>query len=178
MRLRTGTALRDATGPFLLAGLLLAIWPTITISAQPPQKGHVLELKFRSTDGRDVDLAALRGKVVLVEFWATWCGPCVRSLPEIKSAYDRFHGQGLEVIGVSFDQNRQALEHFVQKHQIPWPQLFEANPGPESIRSRLGVEAPPALWLVDRSGRLRETDARDKLARRIASLLAESAPAR
>src|SRR6266498_3501706 len=67
--------------------------------------GKPLALKFTAVDGRPVDLETLRSKVVLIDFWATWCGPCVQEVPHVKAVYDKLHPKGFEIIGISFDQN-------------------------------------------------------------------------
>ena len=122
-----------------------------------------MELKFTAVDGREVDFAKLRGKVVLLDFWATWCGPCIAELPNVKAAYDRYHAQGFEVIAVSLDRkdDRQKLVDFVEKHQLPWPQHFVLNEqGRNALAEQYGIMAIPAMFLLDQSGRLVATDAR------------------
>src|SRR5688572_9111153 len=91
------------------------------------QLGKPLVLKFKATDERDVDLAKLKGKVVLVDFWATWCGPCMRELPNVKATYDKLHGKGFEIVGVSFDKEKGALAHVMKKEKMTWPQYFETK---------------------------------------------------
>lgn len=71
--------------------------------------GKPLALKFRAVDEREVDLANLKDKVVLIDFWATWCVPCVAGLPGIKSIYEQLHGQGFEIVGISLDQQKESL---------------------------------------------------------------------
>jgi thiol-disulfide isomerase/thioredoxin len=135
--------------------------------------GRPLEIKFTAVDGREVDLAALKGKVVLVDFWATWCGPCVQELPNVKAAYQKFHDRGFEIIGISFDDEKDALTQFVAKEQMPWPQYFEAGAEHRFGRA-FEVTSIPTMWLVDRQGRLRELNARDDLAGKVETLLAET----
>ncbi|MGH7942428.1 MAG: peroxiredoxin family protein, partial [Limisphaerales bacterium] len=89
--------------------------------------GKSLDIKFTAVDGRRVDLSSMKGKVVLVEFWATWCPGCVAEIPDVKLTYDKFHSKGLDVIAISFDTDVKALKNFVQAHDIPWPQYFDGK---------------------------------------------------
>lgn len=108
--------------------------------------------------GSDLNLARYKGKVVLIDFWATWCGPCRRELPRIKAVYDKYRQRGLEVVGVSLDTDPAALKEFLQEHQIRWPQVFYPNPAERGWNSplakRFGVTSIPSLILVDASGRV------------------------
>lgn len=122
-----------------------------------------IDLKFTALDGRLVNLASLRGQVVLLDFWATWCGPCIAELPNVKAVYDRYHTQGFEVIGVSLDRkgDRQKLVDFVNEQKLPWPQHFELSErGRSVLAERYGVVAIPAMFLLDQTGRLAATNAR------------------
>ena len=118
-----------------------------------------IELKFTAIDGREVDLARLRGKVVLLDFWATWCPPCRAELPNVKKVYAAFHVQGFEIVGISMDRagDLQKLKDFVAREGMPWPQNFEGrkhNEGGNSLAARFAVTGIPAMMLLDRSGRI------------------------
>lgn len=135
--------------------------------------GKPLDIKFTALDGREVDLNQIRGKVVLVDFWATWCGPCVGELPHIKEAYQKFHAQGFEVVGISFDSDKKTLERFVQSKDLPWPQFFDGQGWKNQFGVQYCIHSIPEMWLVDKKGNLRETNARESLQAKVAKLLAE-----
>jgi hypothetical protein len=80
--------------------------------------GKPVDLHFTAVDGREVDLSKMKGKVVLVDFWATWCGPCVEEMPEVKATYDKSHAKGFEIVGVSLDSEKDSLNEFVSGHKM------------------------------------------------------------
>lgn len=132
-----------------------------------------LDLKFKAVDGREVDLAQLRGKVVLIDFWATWCGPCVAELPNVIKAYDKLHAKGFEIIGISLDQDKAALEAFVKEKGMAWPQYFDGKGWENEISTRYGIASIPAMWLVNKKGIVTSTEARGALEATVEKLLAE-----
>jgi peroxiredoxin len=138
-----------------------------------PKLGEPVVLAFDAVDGRHVDLAALRGRVVLVAFWASWCGPCKTEAAELKRAWERHHEQGLEIVGLSFDRQREALTYFIEKQALPWPQHFDGDARGNRLARGLGVDRIPALWLVDRRGRLRDGDAAHDLAAKLDAALGD-----
>lgn len=135
--------------------------------------GKPLHLSFVAIDGRKIDLADLKGKVVMIDFWATWCGPCVAEMPEVKQVYDKYHAAGFEILGISLDDNKDRLLAFVKENHITWPQYFDGKHWNNEISFRFGINAIPAEWLVDKKGILRDTDSRGNLEQRVNELLHE-----
>ncbi len=131
----------------------------------------------KTVDGKAFTTADWKGKVVLVDFWATWCGPCVAELPRVEQIYADNHAKGLEIVGVSNDQTADALTQFVAKNgKMPWPQLFDANApagGFNPITSGFGIVGIPTMFLIDKKGVCRTVDARDNMETMIPKLLAE-----
>lgn len=134
-----------------------------------------LKMSFTALDGHPFDLANLRGKVVLIDFWATWCGPCMRELPRVVQMYDKLHAKGLEIVGISVDQDKAALEDVLKEQNVKWPQYFDGSASEENkIAGPLGVNMFPTTWLLDKKGLLRETMLRGpELEAAVEKLLAE-----
>jgi thiol-disulfide isomerase/thioredoxin len=135
--------------------------------------GQPLAFKFTAVDGRAVDLEGLRGKVVLIDCWATWCPPCLREMPHVKAAHDRFHARGFEIVGISSDDDREALEKFVKENRIPWPQYFDGKGELNQFALRFDIGGIPTMWLLDRKGELRDLNAVKNLTGKIEKLLKE-----
>ncbi|MCX7887579.1 MAG: TlpA family protein disulfide reductase [Verrucomicrobiae bacterium] len=133
-----------------------------------------LELKYTAVDGREVDLSKMRGKVVLVDFWATWCAPCRREVPNVVAAYQKYRDKGFEVVGISLDEDKEAMIAYTKEHGMTWPQHCDGKGWHNEISTRFGVQSIPAMWLVDKKGMIRSTDARgEQLAVWIEKLLKE-----
>jgi peroxiredoxin len=107
---------------------------------------------MKATDGTLVSFPdTYKGKVVLMDFWATWCGPCIAELPNVKKAYAKYHAKGFDVLGISLDQANAGdkLASFTKENDMPWKQLFEGKYWDITIGKQYGVEAIPFVLLVD-----------------------------
>ena len=113
-----------------------------------------LDLKFTATNGESVDLAKLRGKVVLLDFWATWCAPCMAKLPEVLAVRKKYEAKDFQIVGVSLDEDKSALTKVTKQKGMDWPEACDEKGFKGEIPNRFGVELIPTAWLVDRQGRL------------------------
>lgn len=133
-----------------------------------------IEMAFTAIDGREVDFKKLRGKVVLIDFWATTCTPCIAEMPNVSAVYTKFRGKGFEVIGISLDreQDRPALLAFIKAHQMSWPQHFDGAGWKNSFARQYAIVAIPMTFLIDQEGHLVSTGLRGpKLAEEVKRLL-------
>jgi thiol-disulfide isomerase/thioredoxin len=145
-----------------------------------PNAPMVLEGTLRT--GAAFSTAELKGKVILVDFWATWCVPCKAGLPHVKEIYKKYHDQGLEIVGVSNDYKVENLNKFVDADpDMPWPQLFDAAAAAQNkwhpLCTKYAIQGIPTMYLIDRNGICRSLTARDNMDTLIPALLAETASA-
>lgn len=144
-----------------------------SVKASAEIKTKPLELKFTAVDGREVDTSKLQGKVVLIDFWATWCGPCVAELPNVLKAYKELHPKGFEIVGISLDSDKAELEAFVKERGMEWPQYFDGKGWQNEISTKYGINSIPAMWLLNKKGMVVSTNARGGLEAQVAKLLEE-----
>jgi thiol-disulfide isomerase/thioredoxin len=120
--------------------------------------GEEVQIAGPTLDGKTLDVRELRGQVVLVDFWATWCPPCRAAIPELRELHRRYHEHGFEIVGVSLDFQRSALERSVKENELPWPQIYFDRKGQQDaanpLARRLGVESIPYTLLIDREGKV------------------------
>ena len=114
-------------------------------------------------DGKPISLADYRGKVVLLDFWAVWCGPCLGEIPRIKAVYEKYHDKGFEVISVSLDEDEAALRAYVKENEMPWRHIFDGQKWSGHLVEQYGVRGIPAPFLIDREGKVISVKARGTL---------------
>ena len=141
-------------------------------SKQLAMRTQPVDLKFTALDGREVDLAKLRGKVVLLDFWATWCGPCMAKLPEIQAINKKYVDKDFQLIGISLDEDKAELEKTVKAKDMTWPEYFDGKGWQSDVGTKFGVESIPASFLVDKKGLLHAVDGDADLDAEIGKLLA------
>ena len=125
-------------------------------------KPGVAPFKFAAKDltGKAISLDQYKGKVVLLDFWATWCQPCMIEMPNIIATYKKYHAQGFEIIGVSLDEDRAALMSYLQQAKLPWRQIFDGKNFEGAMPKLFGVTGIPLGIVVGRDGKIVSLDAR------------------
>jgi len=140
--------------------------------------GQEMELTGTLLDGTPLDWSSYRGKVVLVDFWATWCGPCRTEVPNVLKLYHAYHDKGFDVLGISLDNAAEDARSYIEQAEIPWATMFSTNEEEHSWNHPMaryyGISGIPRAILVDRDGKVVSMNARGKeLARLLRKMLGE-----
>lgn len=172
-----GISARAAHGLNLLEDQMKAP-AAVAYSNLPTRIGEPIVLKGVTLRGAEFSTTKWKGKVVMADFWATWCPYCRDALPEVIANYQEYHQQGFEILGVSSDSKRTDLTAFLaQQRGMVWPQLFTASDTGSwhPLTKKLGINLIPTVLLIDRNGILRERESGRPLRKKlIEKLLAES----
>ncbi|MCQ0112061.1 TlpA family protein disulfide reductase [Zhouia amylolytica] len=126
-------------------------------------KSKALEMSFTAMDGTKVNLKNMRGKVVLIDFWSTYCPPCIKEMPHVKELYDKYKDNGFEVIGIiaNGEESREQIMKIMEKTRATWPQrLDKASNVSVSYHSLYNINSLPTVWLLDKEGRIVDRNAR------------------
>ena len=113
----------------------------------------VPEVSVNDLGGRAFRLADLKGKYVLVDFWATWCAPCTAELPRLQAAYAKYKAKGFEVVAVSLDESKGVVDEFVKTRKLPWKQIHNPTSNGDLVEA-FGVRTIPATFLIDPAGKI------------------------
>ena len=106
----------------------------------------------RDLNGTSLSVSGHRGHVTMIDFWATWCGPCRGELPNVTAAYQKNHARGFDILGISLDSDRNQLVNFTQKSNMPWPQYFDGQGWNNKLAKKYNVRSIPATYLLDGRG--------------------------
>jgi len=132
------------------------------------------DFEEKDVAGKPLSIAKFKGKVVLVDFWATWCGPCVHELPNVLETYKKHHDKGFEIIGISLDKDKDKLLGFTESQKMSWPQFFDGKGWGNKLAVKYGVNSIPMTYLLDAEGKiigksLRGDDLEQAVAKALAS---------
>ena len=132
------------------------------------------DFTLNDPDGKPVTLSSLRGQYVIVDFWASWCKPCRAGVPAMKELYKKYHPKGLEIIGVSDDNNHDAWKKAIEQDQTPWIHVVDEFPienKPARVGQLWGVHYIPSYFLLDKEGKVIGKMEHEELEAKLAELL-------
>jgi thiol-disulfide isomerase/thioredoxin len=137
--------------------------------------GDPIPFEVTDLDGKTLSLEKLKGKVVLIDFWATWCGPCKVEMPNVIKLHKKYNEKGFEIVGISLDRDKAALENYIRTNKMEWPQHFDGAGWQNGVATKYKVRSIPATYLIDRKGKIRYRSLRGTaLEEAVAELVDES----
>lgn len=128
--------------------LLAALFVTLSAFAQSAEVKKVPEITLKDTSGKTVKLSSLKGKVVLIDFWASWCGPCRRANKHLKELYSKYKSQGLEILSISVDENPKAWKNAIKEDNTTWVHVIDEM----NYANTWKIQYIPTTFLVDKQG--------------------------
>ncbi|RYG68523.1 redoxin domain-containing protein [bacterium] len=140
--------------------------PRLKVGAVP------FPIATQDMQGRWITLSQYKGKVLLIDFWATWCSPCVAALPEVEKVYKKYHAKGLQVVSISLDEEKSDLTSFLKKHKLPWTQVFDGKAWKTKPAVDYGVKAIPFMLIIGKDGKIAAIDPQEKLDAAVKAALA------
>ena len=136
---------------YIAALLLMA---SLNGYAQPQIGEQVQEIALKNANGETEKLSDLRGKLVLIDFWASWCGPCRHSNKDLVKLYSKYKSKGFEIYGISIDDNAEAWKKAIATDRITWKQVNEQGGWESSLANAWKIEVIPSSFLLDKEGKL------------------------
>jgi peroxiredoxin len=119
-----------------------------------------MDFNVKDLDGNDLSLEKYRGNVILLDFWAVWCKPCIAEMPNVKGVYEKHKNANFQIIGISLDQSREKLIGYLEKEGITWPQFFDGNGWENWVAKMYGINSIPRMYLIDGDGIVRKANVR------------------
>ncbi len=119
-----------------------------------------ISFSTKTAAGKPIKLEDYQGKVVLLDFWASWCAPCRKEMPNVKNVYGKYHEKGFEIIGISLDNTMAKFKGYLQSEQMPWPQIFDGKGWQGELGNLYAVSVIPSTYLLDREGIIRYKNVR------------------
>ena len=161
-----------SSGP--AAGQVNAILDQFGAELYLPGVGDRMDIAFTDLNGNEVDTTTMKDKVILVDFWATWCAPCVAEIPNIVKIYEEYKEQGFEVIGISLDESIPPVKQFNAAKGVTWPQYCDGLGYDNELAQRFGINRLPASFLVGKGGEIIASELRgDELKEAVEKALGE-----
>lgn len=144
------------------------------VIANPKMAGERFALPFKvtSSTGEELSLEKFKGKIVLLDFWASWCGPCREDMPHVRSIWKKYKGDEFVIIGINLDSSRNAFENYMKQEEITWPQYYEGRGWNNQVSRLYNVTGIPHTVLIDQDGIVRAIGLRGgSLSNKIGELL-------
>jgi len=133
-----------------------------------------IDFEVTSINGMKLSPDDFKGRVLLLDFWATWCAPCRQEMPNVIKVYDKYNEKGFEIVGISLDRSRDALDEYIEKYKLRWPQYYDGKFWQNEVATLYGIKSIPATYLIDKKGNIRYKSLRgNQLEVAVKKLLAE-----